>query len=193
MNRKHILALVGAGVFAVPMTAQAQTAGSTVTLTANVDQACVLGQPSATELQLGDLTGPDGRLASTLTSAAVSVSTEIPVAWCNGPSKLTVNAEPLGLVPADTPAYNTPAGFSRLITYNATLIGWPSNLTDRPYVGDSAKSLDASEARAAPNPGLIVQVSSLQALNGAGTTEDANLVIEAGRYTASIVISLAVN
>lgn len=173
-------------LLATPLAAQAQTT-STITLTGNVDEACVLGDPDTTELDLGILTGPDGRLDSSLVSSAVSASTVIPVAWCNAPSVMTLDASPLSLV--TPPAYATPAGFSRLITYTANLAGWIDALSDRPTIGDSGSSRPASSAHAA-DP-LEIEISELATLDAAGTTE-ASAFLEAGAYSGTIVIGLTV-
>ena len=100
---------------------------------------------------------------------------------------MTLDASPLSLV--TPPAYSTPVGFSRLITYTADLGGWFDALSDRPIVGDSAKSAPATAAHAA-DP-LEIEISELATLDAAGTTE-ADAFLEAGAYSATIVIGLSV-
>lgn len=185
--KRIAFALTTAALLAAPLAAHAQVQSSTVNLSGDVAKACVLGDPDVTEMNLGDLTGPDGKLTSALISAAISASTEIPIAWCNAPSVISIDASPLALV--DTPAYATPAGFARLITYTAALTGWGTTLTDRPVVNDSAKTASAAEARAADPLGI--EVSSLSTLNDAGTAEN-SVFLEAGDYSATIVIGLTV-
>jgi len=188
--KRIAFAITTAALLAAPLAAQAQTTqSSVVNLSGDVVKACVLGDPDVSEMNLGDLTGPDGKLTAALISAAISANTEIPIAWCNAPSVISINASPLALVNA--PAYSTPPGFARLITYTAALTGWgPTDLTDRPIVGDSAKTAAASEARAADPLGL--EVSSLATLDAAGTVEN-SVFLEAGAYSATIVIGLTVN
>ncbi|MBN8551630.1 MAG: hypothetical protein J0L52_01885 [Caulobacterales bacterium] len=174
------LLLAGSGA------ALAQTAD--IQIDAHVTQSCVLGSPSATELDLGDLTGPDGRLSAALASGAPSLTTTIDVAYCNTPSTLSLDASPLGL--DVTPGYTTPAGFARLITYDATLTGWPTVLVDRPVVGDSAKTALAPAAHAAST--LHLSISRLETLNAAGTGANASAVVEAGSYSGTIIIGITV-
>ncbi len=181
------LAASVAALLATPLAAHAQAANSTVTLTGEVEKACVLGDPDTAELELGDLTGDDGRLDPGLVGAGVAAFTAIPVAWCNAPSVISLDAAPLSLV--TPPAYSSPAGFSRLITYTADLGGWFDALSDRPIIGDSAKTSPASSAHAA-NP-LEIEISDLATLDAAGTTE-ADAFLEAGAYSATIIIGLSV-
>ena len=103
--KRIAFALTTAALLAAPLAAQAQTTqSSTVNLAGDVVEACVLGNPDVAEMNLGDLTGPDGRLTPALVSSAISASTFIPVAWCNAPSVISIDATPLALV--NTPAYS---------------------------------------------------------------------------------------
>ena len=188
---RHKLFLLAAAIVATaPAAAFAQSASqqSTIALEANVDQACVLGNPSVAELSLGDLTGPDGRIAAALAGASPAGVATIDVAWCNAPSTLSLDAAPLSL--DVVPGYATPTGFSRLITYDATLTGWPASLVDRPVVGDAAKTTQAAAAHAAS--ALELSISRLEALNAAGSGANSTAVIEAGTYTGAIVIGITV-
>ena len=137
-----IFAVSAIALMGLPMAAHAQSASSTVTISGEVEQACTLGAPAAAELHLGDIPGAAGRLAPGLAQ-----STTIAVAWCNTPSEMTLAAEPLSLV--TPPGYTTPTGFSRLITYDATVGGWAEALAHRPLVGDLSNSVTASTPWAA--------------------------------------------
>ena len=186
--RPHLLTLgpIAALMLASQTVAFAQSAE--IIVEANVSQACVLGNPSASELDLGDLTGPDGRLSTSLASSTPTVTTTIDVAYCNTPSTLSLDASPLGL--DVVPGYSTPAGFARLITYDATLTGWPSVLVDRPVVGDAAKTAQAVAPHAATT--LLLTISRLEALNAAGTSTNTAAIVEAGSYSGTIIIGITV-
>lgn len=184
--KRIAFAASAAALLAAPLAAQAQVA-TNINLSGEVEKACVLGDPDSAELSLGDLTGDDGRIDPSLIGAAIRAQTNIPVAWCNAPSVMTLDAAPLSLV--SPPAYATPAGFSRLITYTANLGGWASALSDRPIIGDSAKEGPASAAHAA-DP-LVLEISDLATLDAGGTVEQAAF-LEAGAYSATIVIGLSV-
>ena len=155
--KRIAFALTTAALLAAPLAAQAQTTqSSTVNLAGDVVEACVLGNPDVAEMNLGDLTGPDGKLTPALVSSAISASTFIPVAWCNAPSVISIDATPLALV--NTPAYST----------------------------QTAAALEAHAA----DP-LGIEVSSLSTLDAAGTVEN-SVFLEAGAYSATIVIGLSV-
>ena len=87
-------------------------------------------------------------------------------------------------------AIATPTGFSRLITYDATVGGWAEALAHRPLVGDLSNSVTASTPWAA-DP-LEISISSLATLNADGCAEAPTAVVEAGEYTATVTISLAI-
>ena len=190
MNRNLILSLIASAAIAAPMAAQAQsqnTQTGTVSLTGNVERACMIGAPTAANLAFGSLTdSTTGRVSNVAT-----LSTLIPMAWCNTPSrlKMTANVMTLG---AAAPTYSTPTGFSRLVTYDANLTGWPEPLSQRPVLTAAEVATDASGAHAA-TPGLTLTVSNVGALNAAGASGDASLVLEAGAYSGSVVIALAVD
>jgi hypothetical protein len=183
--KRFAFAIATAALLATPLAAQTQT--STVNLAGEVMKACVLGDPDVAQMNLGDLTDATGKLDASLVSAAISASASIPVAWCNAPSVITINATPMSLV--TPPGYSTPAGFSRLITYTAAITGWDSALSDRPFIGDSAKSASALGAHAAEPLGI--EVSLLSTLDAGGTVANSAFV-EAGAYSSTIVIGLSV-
>lgn len=184
--KRIAFAASAAALLAAPFAAQAQVV-TNINLAGEVEEACVLGDPDTAELSLGDLTGDDGRLDPSLLGAAISASTNIPVAWCNAPSVMTLDASPLSLV--ILPGYDTPASFSRLITYTANLDGWASTLFDRPIIGDSEKEGPATAAHAA-DP-LVLEISDLATLDAGGTVEQ-DAFLEAGAYSGTIVIGLSV-
>lgn len=188
MTSKLIIALTATAALSAPFAAQAQDASSTITVNGNVEEACVVGQPSQVALTIGDLTGPDGRISASLASDAVAQSAEITNAWCNAPSILSLDGSPMALSPS--PAYSTPSGFARLVTYDATLTGWPTVLLDRPVVGDAAKTTAADGAHAATS--LVLEISALEALDAAGTAANASAVLEAGGYSGSVVVAVSV-
>lgn len=190
LMQQALAALIVASGLGLPATvfAEANSPSSTIELSGAVPKACVIGQPAAVTLALGALAGPDGRVSSTLASSSVSATTTISDAWCNAPSILSLNGEPMAL--SSPPGYATPPGFARLVTYDANLSGWPSNLHDRPRIGDAAKTTTADVAHGAAN--LTLKISSLAALNAAGTADDTSAVLEAGDYAGQVVIAVTV-
>ena len=75
------------------------------------------------------------------------------------------------------------------MTYDATLTGWPTLLVDRPVNGDAAKTVDADGAHASS---LLLEISALEALDAGGTAPNTTAVLEAGGYSGSVVVSVAV-
>src|SRR3546814_1836576 len=113
-----------------------------------------MGTPVSDEIDVGDLSGPDGTLDGSLTGAMVQGnSTIIADAWCNTSHKLTMTATPMEL--QNLPAYAQPAYMARKVNYDATLIGWSSPLGVRPHNGgDLAFLPPVAGAHGAPAPGL---------------------------------------
>ncbi len=187
MTRQLLIALTASAALAAPMAAQAQSTGtSTANVGGLVEKACDIGSPSTTTLEIGDLTGADGRLLPAL-AGSQQITTAIEGAWCNTPSIMKLDGVPMGLT--DVPTYGTPAGFSRLLTYNATLTGWPAPLVYRPMTNTTAPETDAAGAREAS---LLLAISNLAPLNAGGTAEAPTNVLEAGAYTGSVTVSVTV-
>src|SRR3546814_11720179 len=104
-----------------------------------------MGTPVSDEIDVGDLSGPDGTLDGSLTGAMVQGnSTIIADAWCNTSHKLTMTATPMEL--QNLPAYAQPAYMARKVTYDATLIGWSSPLGVRTHNGGDMACLSTSES-----------------------------------------------
>lgn len=184
MQRHFLLALMTSAALTAPLAAQAQV-NSSVTMTATVNEACVVGDPSVASLDFLDLTGSDGLVNPALASKEVVIST----AWCNTPGKLKLSADPLRL---DSPVGNAPpAGFARTVTFNANLAGWTEALFVRPLADDTEDEAIATPAAYAATQ-LTLTVGGLAAVNGAGA-ESATAVLEAGAYNGNVTVSVAVD
>lgn len=171
--------------------AQAQDTESTVLVNGEVTAACVMGSPSAAEVNLGDMTGPDGKLLSALTgssSAAPAATVQLPDSWCNAPNTLTIEGSALTLTAP--PAYSSPVGFTRHITYSAEADGWSSLAIHRPAVDLNPTTVTATEALAED---VDLKIYDLETLDGAGSTESAGLILEAGSYAGLVQLTLAVD
>lgn len=187
MTRNLLIALTASAALAAPVAAQAQSSGEvTANIGGEVVKACDMGSPTTATLEIGDLTGSDGRLLPAL-AGSQTFSTTIEGAWCNTPSTLKLDGVPMGLTVV--PAYGAPAGFSRLLTYNATLTGWPAPLVYRPMPGGTAPTTDADGARAET---LLLAISNLAPLDGTGAAEAPTNVLEAGAYAGSVTVSVSV-
>lgn len=186
MNRNYLFVLTACTALGGAMAAQAQDASSTISISGEVSEACLVGQPTTTTLNIVDLTGSDGRITPALASTAEAVSTDIETAWCNAPSILTLTGDPMALTV--TPSYGTPTGFARLIAYDATLSGWPSSIVVRPLTTGTSDDTTADGAHQSP---LELVISRLAAIDGAGS-ENAQSVLEAGGYAGSVTVSVSV-
>ncbi len=161
---------------------------SSYSIAAGVERRCFLGEPSSAALNLGDLTGSDGRLEPALLGSAAIVSTSLANAWCNTPSNISVDVTPLTLQNAVQFPDGDSSGFTRYLTYDARVSGWPTATVNRPLIGGSTTSTTAGEAHANP---LSLEVSRLQTLDDEGQAETPNLFVEAGVYLSTVTISVA--
>ncbi len=171
--------------------AHAETASQAIVINGDVEEACVLGAPSQSTINLGDMTGADGKLTTALTSstsASPAGQVQIPEAWCNSPSTLAISATSLNLTA--TPPYSTPAGFSRNITYNAQATGWPAPAIFRPGTNVSPTQSAATAALLAP---IDIKIYDLDTMDATGASESPGLVLEAGSYAGTILLTLQVN
>lgn len=186
MNTKLIL-LPALAAMATPglSYAQATEQSQTITVNGEVAQACMLGAPANSTLQLGALTGTDGRLKPDLTSTAVAASTSIANAWCNTPNKITLKSSPMT---TSAPTLVMPSNFAREIAFTATLTGWTDPVVNTALTAD--RSVDGiSTTPQAANP-LTVAFSALTPVVGGAPKAD-NFIV-AGDYSATVTITLAV-
>jgi hypothetical protein len=183
------MTIAAAALLVVPGVAAAQTtATGHIAVNSTVAGACGLGAPAQAVLDLHDLSGTDGRLDSSKRSSAVQATTVIADAWCNTPHSLTFAAKPMSL--QETRTYAQPSYMARDITYDATLVGWPVDLSRRPKSGDDDVSIAMHGAYAPASPGLVLNISRLETLTAA-KVEDSTLMLEAGHYKGTVTITLA--
>ncbi len=191
MFHRRKLLMAGIAALAVPGIAHADSVSQQIDIDATVDGACGMGTPVSDEIDVGDLSGPDGTLDGSLTGAMVQGnSTIIADAWCNTSHKLTMKATPMEL--QNLPGYAQPSYMARKVTYDATLVGWPSNLGVRPHGGTDMAFTTVTGARAAPSPGLELQISALETMNQSNA-EQPDLMLEVGEYRGTVTITLATN
>jgi hypothetical protein len=187
----HRLKLMIAGIAAFGMTgvAHAQSvASSQIDINSTVIGACGLGTPDVTLIDLGDLTGPNGLLDPSKKVTTTLGTATISNAWCNTSHRLTIEGQPMTL--QRTVPYAQPTYMTRHVTFDAKLVGWSAGVNFRPRGGADQASVDFSEARAAPAPGLRLNISNLETLTAA-RLEQAGLMLEHGTYLGTIKITLA--
>lgn len=189
MSHRFKLVIAGAAALAMPGIAQADTASSEIELSSTVLSACQLGTPDVTEINLLDLTGPDGKLSAAKTQDVTQGTAVIANAWCNGPHTLSMRTWPMALTRQIS--YGQPANMARKVTYTARLIGMSdAPLGGRPAFGGDLAFVDNPGARAAGSSGLRLNISKLQTLTAANQ-EQAGLMLEYGEYRGTVTITLA--
>ena len=184
------LVLLGGGTSAV---AQSQTEAVSVSFNAEVGRHCVMNAPDSVTVDLQILTSADGRLQTQFTGsshAQPNARVDIDDLWCNAPSRLTVSAAPLSLIGPAIIGAASPEGFTRTITYDATVAGDAGQVSLRPIAGGVQSNFDSD---AALSGALFLTVSNLEALDANGVQENPDLALEAGVYVGEVIVSLAVN
>lgn len=181
--------------FAASTAARAQSPTETVSVSFNaeVGRQCVMTAPDAVTVNLDVLTSADGRLQTRFTGSShgqPNARVDIDSVWCNAPSRLTLSAAPLELIGPAIVGAVSPDGFTRTITYDATLDGDVGQFAVRPVSGGAQSSIDGDAVRSGA---LFLTVSNLEALDASGVQEDPELALEAGVYVGEVVVSLTVS
>lgn len=186
MNSKLIL-LPALAALATPglSYAQASEQSQTITVNGTVAPACTLGAPATATLDLGALTGTDGKLKAALTGASTAIETSIANAWCNTPNKITLKSSPLI---TSAPTLVMPSNFAREIAFTATMTGWSAPVVNTALTADRSVDGISTTAQAA-NP-LNVAFSALTPVVD-GLAQPGNFIV-AGNYSATVSITLAV-
>src|SRR3546814_7415973 len=98
MFHRRKLLMAGIAALAVPGIAHADSVSQQIDIDATVDGACGMGTPVSDEIDVGDLSGPDGTLDGSLNGAMVQGNrTFIADAWYTTSHKLTKTATPMEL------------------------------------------------------------------------------------------------
>lgn len=182
MKRLLALSLVAAA-FAAPAFAQ-DTDSETVDISGSVSALCVLGAPSESSIDLGELVDTSGVRVGRLTTIS-NQSVTLPGSFCNfAGSSVTVSAT--ALTAADTSAVQT--GFARAVNFTATASGWAS--------ADTAATTAASADGSDPTEEVTGDTQSTPLLNdielelSAFAVPSDNLLVSGG-YAGSVTITLA--
>ena len=183
------LMAAAASIFTLAGVANAQvvTAEADILFESTVVKACGIGSPDTTALNLADLTGADGKLTAANTGSTTLATATISGAWCNAPHAVTIKASPMAL--QSVPVYAQPAYMARKLTYDATLVGWGADLTNRPLVVDNLATRNVGSEFAPASSQIQLNVSKLQTLTAAGV-EEAGLMLEVGTYKGTVTITL---
>jgi hypothetical protein len=144
---------------------------------------CILGTPSQSTVNLGQLVDTSGPRVGKLTTISNRVIT-MPGSFCNyANSAITVDATALRAADTATPQ----PGFARAVNFNAAVSGWaPTN---------ASATTAASVAGANPTASNIGGTQPTPKLNDVTLTLSAyavpsDLLLVAGAYTGVVVVTL---
>ena len=176
-------ALVLAALTTPALAQTADTGTGNVALNGRVAPVCILGAPSQTTIDLGQLAASSGARAGRIATIAPQGVT-LPGSFCNfAGSTVTVAASALVSADATTP----PGGFARAVNYTATASNWAagnaSATTAALANGAAQPSSGTSATQATPRLADIAVALSAFAVPG-----DAILI--SGTYSGSVTITL---
>jgi len=165
-------------------TAAAQTATGTLNLTGNVPTKCAVSGADSTTVDLGDLSGSDGRLKTTLASSDASnpaASFTFNVTCTGAAPRAAVDADPL--VSSPTAA----TGFTN--TVNLTGSGTFTLVAGGPEVRTNLSSAAAGTATALP--ARLANAPGNVTIKAYALTTAPGDVLVAGSYTGKVVVTIA--
>lgn len=181
-----LIAFATLAVSLAPAAALAATDSDTknVGITGTVSRLCVLGEPSTTLVNLGQMAETSGARVGKLTAIANQTVT-LPNSFCNfANSSVTVEATALKAADATTP----PTGFARAINYTATASGWAATNAAAATSDDGNGGSAAVRGIGSSQPTPKLSDITL-ALSGFAVSGDKLLV--SGSYNTTVTITLA--
>ena len=162
----------------------AQNASGKVDVTGTVAAKCAAVTPITGSITLGELANANGTIDAAFGNNTGGLARQFTVR-CNGANpQISVNAKAL----VNAAAVNTPAGYTNIVNYTATL-------TANTAKGGSTSVADLSSGAGATT-GLIGDRIAAAANNvtlavSAGNTADAAAILEAGSYAGSVDIIIS--
>jgi hypothetical protein len=184
--KRFLISLVSVGLLAAASQASAaSTDTKNVGVIGNVANLCVLGSPSSTSVDLGQMVDTSGAHVGRITTIGNQTVT-LPGSFCNF-AGTTLTVQGSALLAADTNA--PPGGFARAVNFTSTASNWaPTNAV-------------ATTAANAAGGGAQVTVSGSGATQPAPKLSDVSLVLSAftvpadallvsGGYAGSVVVTL---
>jgi hypothetical protein len=178
----HVIGLGAAILAAMPAMAQ-DSDQETVQIGGQVAPLCILGTPSQSTVNLGQLIDTSGPRVGKLTTISNRVIT-MPGSFCNyANSAITVDAT--ALVAADT---STPQpGFARAVNFNAAVSGWTpinaSATTAATVAGANATASNTGGTQPSPKLDDVTLILSAYAV-------PSDLLLVAGGYSGLVVVTL---
>ena len=182
---KHLTGFVALTLAALPVSAMAQSAPATgtVSIDGRVAPMCILGSPTPAVVNLGQMavtSGPRVGKIAVLPSQTVT----LPLSFCNfAGSVVTVQANALLSADASSPQ----SGFARAVNYTATATGWA--------VGNAAATTAALRDGTLPGATGTGGTQPLPKIADIGVTLSSftvpgDLILVSGNYSGLVVVTL---
>jgi hypothetical protein len=171
--KRFLISLVSVGLLAAASQASAaSTDTKNVGVIGNVANLCVLGSPSSTSVDLGQMVDTSGAHVGRITTIGNQTVT-LPGSFCNF-AGTTLTVQGSALLAADTNA--PPGGFARAVNFTSTASNWaPTNA-----VATTAANAAGGGAQKLSDVSLVLSAFTVPA--------DALLV--SGGYAGSVVVTL---
>jgi hypothetical protein len=183
MFRPTSIALALAGL-ALASPAFAQDSDSeTVNVGGQVAPLCILGTPSQTAIDLGQLVDVSGTRVGRLTTIA-NRTVSMPASFCNYANS-AIRVDATALIGSDTST--PPTGFARAVNYGATVSGWAATDAAATTAATAAGTNPTTTATGGTQPAPKIADVTLT-LNSFSVPSDVLLV--AGNYSGQVVITL---
>jgi hypothetical protein len=185
--KRLLLTLAGLGALALAGHASAatDTDSKTVGIVGTVANLCVLGSPSSTSVDLGQMVDTSGAHVGRITTIGNQTVT-LPGSFCNfAGTTLTVQATALTAADATPPS----SGFSRAVNYTSTVSNWAATnavATTTASLGGAGAGVTVTGSgsnQAAPKLSDLSLVLS-------GFTVPSDLLLVSGGYSGSVTVTL---
>ncbi len=183
MRRQLALAIALSGVcFAAPALAQ-NSDTETVNIGGQVAPLCILGTPSQSSVNLGQLIDTSGARVGKLTTISNRTIT-MPGSFCNFANS-AISVDATALVAADNSPVQT--GFARAVNYNAAVSGWAT-----PNASATTAATTAGANPAASNSGGTQPTPRINdvTLTLSAFAVPSDLLLVAGGYSGQVVVTL---
>lgn len=181
--KRHLILLAALAVIPAAAQAQSDTDQQSVALQGTVASLCVLGAPSSSSVDLGQLIATSGTRVGRIATLSDQHVT-LPGSFCNfAGTTLTVSAD--ALVASD--GSTVQPGFARAVNYTSTVDNWattPPAVTTAASAGGGTPNATGSGG-VQPLPKLADLDLSLSAF-----TVPSDLLLVAGGYSGSVTVTL---
>jgi hypothetical protein len=183
MKRPIKTALVAIGLSLTSPAFAQDSDTETVTVGGQVAPLCILGTPSQTSVNLGQLVDVSGTRVGRLTTIA-NRTVSMPQSFCNYANS-AIRVDATALIGSDTST--PPTGFARAVNFGATVSGWATAnaaaSTAATAAGTNPTATNTGGTQPAPKIGDVT-------LTLGTFSVPSDLLLVAGNYSGQVVITL---